>query len=98
MKNYRLFTRSAIVGMSLVLVSSLLPVSVFAKKSGGDETSKTKSSKTKHSSKKSKKEETNTSTTTTSTTSGIADPKSDELLHQLSSFYSGLKSWKTRLI
>jgi|694.fasta_scaffold50759_5 cytochrome c biogenesis protein CcmG/thiol:disulfide interchange protein DsbE len=99
MKNYRLLTRSTIAGMSLVLVSTLLPLDVFAKKSSSDTPSKTKSSKSKHS-KKSKSEETNTSTTTTtsSTTSGIADQKSDEVLHQVSDFYSGLKSWKTRLI
>ena len=44
------------------------------------------------------------SSTTTSTDAapivpaGVIDQKSDEVLHQLSNFYLGLKSWKTRLI
>ncbi|CAN5200698.1 hypothetical protein BH10CYA1_BH10CYA1_49070 [soil metagenome] len=126
MKNYRLFTRSSIVGVSLVMVATLLPLSVFAKKSSSDsassetgtsdstsakKSSKTKTAKTKkektvkektttakHSEKKSKNEETNTSTTNSASTSGAADLKSDQVLHQVSNFYVGLKSWKTRLI
>ncbi|MBI2809258.1 MAG: redoxin family protein [Candidatus Melainabacteria bacterium] len=126
MKNYRLFTRSSIVGVSLVMVSTLLPLNVFAKKSSTDSTSsetstsdstsskksstektpktkkektvKEKTTKAKHSEKKSKHEETNTSSTSSTSTSGTADQKSDEVLHQVSNFYVGLKTWKTRLI
>jgi len=59
--------------------------------------SQDKSSKSKHS-KKTTSEESSTSSSTSSTTAGIADQKSDEVLHNLSDLYSGLKSWKTRLI
>lgn len=141
MKNHKLFTRSTFLGLSLILVSSLLPLSVVAKdttdastsadsttstkktKTTKNKTSKAKSEKSKETkeseaskeSKKSKEskegkkgkskhsgkgktEESNTSTTTSSTTSGIADQKSDEVLHQLSEHYAALKSWKSRLI
>lgn len=147
MKNFRLFTRSSMLGVSLVMVTTLLPLNGFAKKSSSAEStttetstsdssssdkssktktpkakkeksseektakvktpkekptkekaSKEKSTKTKNSDKKSKHEETNTSTTTTTNASGAADQKSDEILHQVSNLYVGLKTWKTRLI
>ncbi|MBS1953228.1 MAG: DUF2092 domain-containing protein [Cyanobacteria bacterium SZAS-4] len=120
MKNFRLFTRSSVLGVSLVMATTLLPLDVLAKKSITDSTSsdtststkkkttkekttkekttKEKSTKTKHSEKKSKHEETNTSSTTSTNTNGAADQKSDEVLHRLSDFYVGLKTWKTRLI
>ncbi len=130
MKNFRLFTRSSVLGISLVMLTTLLPLNVFAKKSNSDSTSsdtstsdsssskkssktktpkpkkektseekttKDKTTKTKHE-KKSKHDETNTSSTTSTNASGAADQKSDEVLHQVSSFYVGLKTWKSRLI
>ncbi|HEY9677765.1 MAG TPA: redoxin family protein [Drouetiella sp.] len=65
--------------------------------------SKSKSPSKKSSSKKSskheeKKEDTSSTTSTTTSTAGIADQKSDEVLHQLDDFYKHLKSFKTRLI
>lgn len=126
MKKHELFARSTFVGLSLVLVSALLPLDVCAKKSSADSSATTenattestttkskstkskttkakteKTAKTKHS-KKTKGDETSTSSSassnSSSTTAGIADQKSDEILHSLSDLYSGLKSWKSRLI
>ncbi len=104
MKNFRLFTRSSVLGVSLVMVTTLLPLNVFAKKSNTDstnsETSTSNTSSSKKSSKtktpKAKKEKTSEEVTTNS--SGAADQKSDEILHQVSNFYVGLKTWKSRLI
>lgn len=139
MKNFRLFTRSSVLGVSLVMMTTLLPLNVFAEKSNTDssspesntststsdsssskkssktktskpkkektsedkptkeKTSKEKTTKTK-SEKKEKHKETNTSSTTSTNANGAADQKSDEILHQVSDFYVGLKTWKTRLI
>ncbi len=83
MKNYRLFTRTTLLGVSLVMAATFLPIGADAKK--------TKSEK-----KKSKHEV--TTTTAPATSSGVADQKSDEIIHQVSDFYLGLKRWKTRLI
>lgn len=82
MKNHRLFTRTSVLGVSLVMAATFLPL-------GADAKSKSVKKKNKHEV---------TTTTAAPTASTVADQKSDEIVHHVSDFYLGLKRFKTRLI